>query len=137
MAGRSAKRKGTRVERDFVNKAKSQGLDSHRVPGSGAFIGLPGDIYIEGQRCECKARKNGFAMMERWLKGNDVLLLKPDFKPEMVVMWWDDWIQMLKELKEYREFLLGPISAVSTKEEAEEIKDLEGGFDGQDPTEQH
>ena len=105
MPGRSAKRKGTRVEREFVNIAKAEGLDAHRVPGSGAFEGLPNDVVIEGHRCECKARKNGWATMERWIAGSDALLLKPDRSPSMVVMWWDDWIQMLKELKDYRDGL--------------------------------
>lgn len=109
MPGRSAKRKGTRVEREFVNQAKAEGLDARRVPGSGAFAGLPGDCYIEGLRCECKARKTGWATMEKWIAGNDVLLLKPDRSDAMVVMWWKDWVQMLKELKELREAFDGKI----------------------------
>ena len=102
MGGKSAKRKGTRVEREFVNQAKAEGLEARRVPGSGAFAGLPGDAYIEGLRCECKARKNGWATMEKWIDGNDVLLLKPDNKDAMVVLWWKDWVKQLREIKDLK-----------------------------------
>ena len=40
--------------------------------------------------------------MEKWIDGNDVLLLKPDNKDAMVVLWWKDWVKQLREIKDLK-----------------------------------
>lgn len=81
------KRKGTRVEREIASFFDGISfVRSARIPGSGAFDGLPGDLRIEihnGSRWvkwggESKARKDGFKTLDRWLGEMDVLFLKPD-----------------------------------------------------------
>ena len=46
MSGRSAKRKGSRVEREIVKLLNDDGIDAHKQPLSGALDGWKGDIKI-------------------------------------------------------------------------------------------
>ena len=88
--GRMSKRKGDRIEREIVNLLKEADIHAERVPLSGAVGGsFAGDILIEGiYRAEVKARASGggFATIERWKGENDVLFLKRDRQPPVVVM---------------------------------------------------
>jgi len=108
MSGRSAKRKGSRVEREIVKLLNDDGIDAHKQPLSGALDGWKGDIVIDlgdtapgissedlmcGREsielvCEVKARANGqgFSTLEKWLGTNDLLFLKRDRTEPMVAM---------------------------------------------------
>ena len=90
MAGKKHRRKGDRVEREIVHLLRSHGIEAERVPLSGAAGGsFSGDVLIAGAyRAEVKARSNGegFRMLEAWLEGSDLLILKRDRRPPMVVM---------------------------------------------------
>ena len=48
-------------------------------------------------RVEVKARKNGggFALIERWLEGNDMLIVKSDRKEPLVVLPWNVYGQLI------------------------------------------
>lgn len=88
--GRSAPRKGTRVERELVQQLCELGLPCSRVPLSGAVGGAwSGDILIElGNRVhkiEVKARRE-FRTLHGWLTGADLLVLKADRQPSLVVL---------------------------------------------------
>ena len=90
MSGRSAKRKGTRIEQVLVRQLLELGLICSRVPLSGAAGGeFSGDIRLEllghVYRVEVKARRE-FRTLHSWLTGNDLLLLKADRQPPLVVL---------------------------------------------------
>jgi len=89
-----SKQKGTRIENLIVRLHNDEGLPCERVPLSGSIGGkYSGDIVIGGIdnpifRGEVKARKNGagFAVIERWLEGNDLIYLKRDRVEPFVCM---------------------------------------------------
>ena len=97
-----SKNKGSRVERELVLKHKRQGIPCLRVPLSGGGS-ISGDLLIGPQqeyRAEVKARKNGagFAVLEKWLKGNDLLILKKDFSEPFVAMTWQMYVELMQPL---------------------------------------
>ena len=101
MASRS-KNKGTRVERELATAHKRQGIPCIRVPLSGGGS-ISGDLLIgphQEYRAEVKARKTGagFAVLEGWLKGNDLLILKKDFSEPFVAMTWQMYIELMQPL---------------------------------------
>jgi hypothetical protein len=88
--GRSAKRKGDRVERELVRLLCELGLPCWRVPLSGAAGGeLSGDIHLEllgrTHKVEVKARHE-FRTLHGWLAGADLLLLKADHRDPLVIV---------------------------------------------------
>lgn len=95
---KSSRRKGNRVESLIVSMHQDAGVVARKVPLSGAMPGYPGDVIVADHfRCEVKARKNGagFAVIERWLDGNDMLFLKRDRQKPIVVMDWDTYVQFI------------------------------------------
>jgi hypothetical protein len=107
--------KGARVEREMVHKLlEISGVEAQRVPLSGAAGGqFSGDIVIDLQRsdkdgkrkdirlvAEVKARRNGsgFAVLEKWLGDNDLLLLKKDRTNPTVAMPWKTFRKLIKAL---------------------------------------
>ena len=98
----TSKNKGSRVERELVLKHKRQGIPCIRVPLSGGGS-ISGDLLIgphQEYRAEVKARKTGagFAVLEGWLKGNDILILKKDFSEPFVAMTWQMYIELMQPL---------------------------------------
>jgi Holliday junction resolvase len=102
MSGRSAKTKGTRVERELVQKLEAEGVTAWRVPMSGSLGGsLSADIKIgkdRGFSVEVKARAGGggFSTIEKWLGNNQALFLKRDRQEPMVVLEWEMFIELIK-----------------------------------------
>ena len=100
MSGRSAKTKGTRVERELVQKLEAEGVTAWRVPMSGSLGGsLSADIKIgkaRGFSVEVKARGGGFSTIEKWLGNNQALFLKRDRQEPMVVLEWEMFIELIK-----------------------------------------
>jgi hypothetical protein len=105
MPGKSARDKGNRGERKVTKLYEHLGLESHRVPMSGAASGFPGDVRTRfpdlggGYRpqwiSEVKARAGGWVVLRRWLGNNDELVLLPDGEAPMVVHPWSRWAQVL------------------------------------------
>ena len=91
-----SKRKGSRVERELVKALQAAGVDALRVPLSGAVEGFKGDILLGDKVAEVKTRKNGegFAVIERWLADNDYLFLKRDRNSPLVVMAWEEFLDL-------------------------------------------
>lgn len=85
MSGRRSKRKGYRVEAGLVKLLESWGLSAHRGDG---HVGRDVIVTIDGAnyRVECKGRGDGFKLLRRWLKGNDMLWLKPDYDDGLFVI---------------------------------------------------
>ena len=110
MGGKMSRDKGARVERELVNKLKEAGIDAKKVPLSGAVEGYKGDIALSrlGEPfaekvsidwiAEVKARKNGegFKTLEGWLGENDVLFLKRNNANPIVVLTWDNFVELVK-----------------------------------------
>ena len=94
--GRSQKEKGSRREREFANLIGGQ-----RVPLSGAakHVGEAhtGDVEGLGLRFECKARKDGFKTIYKWLEedGIDALALKADRRGWLVVVPVERFLQLM------------------------------------------
>ncbi|TXH52878.1 MAG: hypothetical protein E6Q97_14530 [Desulfurellales bacterium] len=97
MSGRASKRKGSKIEREFVELHRALGLDAKRVPLSGAAAGWKGDIkvIVRGREItgEVKARGDGsgFKTLKRWLGENDALFLREDRADGMVVLPMRTW----------------------------------------------
>lgn len=107
--GRASKRKGTRVEYEMVLLHKEMGLSIKRIPLSGSAKVLGdeyagdlrltlGDLELRG---EVKARKsgNGFKTLESWIQESDLLFLKQNYKPPLVVLTWKTWQALIKHIK--------------------------------------
>lgn len=99
MSGRSAKRKGDRVEREIVDLHRAIGLDARRVPLSGSVAEYPGDVIVElpdgPLQLECKARRDGFATLRAWLGSSDALVIRPDRDEPYVVLPWRTWARVV------------------------------------------
>jgi len=96
-AGRRTK--GSRVERMLVEAHIANRIPAKRVPLSGAQPGWEGDILIADRlRAEVKARRagQGFKVILRWLGDNDLLFLRQDRTPPLVVMDWDLYLRMME-----------------------------------------
>ena len=103
--GKMSRDKGSRREREIVNKLLASRIDAARVPLSGAAGGrFSGDIdlYIRGKEnaalvAEVKARANGegFKTIETWLGENDLLFLWRDRKDPLVVLPFDNFVEIV------------------------------------------
>ena len=125
QVGNRNKKRGTRIEREFVNKLKEEGIPAWRVPLSGAIGGpLNSDIKIGPQKewdVEVKGRKGGagFTQIEKWLKGNEFLFLKRNHADPMVTMEWKVFVDLMKTYLDYSEEL-------DQRAHAKEKEDAEG-----------
>jgi len=92
MAGRRSKQKGSRLERDFAKR-----IGGERVPLSGAAGGsYTGDVKGLGLLWECKARKDGFKQLYKWLDSDvDALAIKSDRKEWLVVVPLEKFLELL------------------------------------------
>ena len=102
--GKFSRDKGNRVEREFVNKLKNEGIPACRVPLSGAAGGdFTGDLHVDWHKrrliAEVKCRKggNGFKSIQHWLGSNDLLFLKSDRNEPLVVMPWGMFLELATE----------------------------------------
>lgn len=89
------------MERTCVLLANSFGLQSERVPLSGAAGGsYVSDITIRVlgllKRFECKWRGDGFKELYKWLDGNDGVIVKADGKPLLMVVKYEDWLRLVE-----------------------------------------
>lgn len=95
MSGARHKQKGSRREREIVERLKKVGVPAQRVPLSGAALGLfSGDVSFnvleKGRTAEVKARANGegWKTIKEWLGKNDALFLIEDRSEPLVVLPW-------------------------------------------------
>ena len=104
MSGRKSQQKGYRNERGFVHRMNERGMTAQRMPLSGALGGeFGGDIKLwtifREWRVECKARKDGFREMYKWLEPEniDFLSLKANNRPGLIVMTEDTFAKLIAE----------------------------------------
>jgi hypothetical protein len=89
--GKASRDKGLRTERLIVKLLQDAGIAGERVPLSGSAGGrYSSDVTfpICGRewRAEVKCRAAGFKQLYDWLQGNDVLIIKGDRLPPLVVL---------------------------------------------------
>ena len=110
MSGARHRQKGSRIERELVERHKNISVHAERYPLSGASrfrdSGHDIDIYPFGRDAapfvaEVKARKNGsgFAQLEKWLGEYQVLFLRRDRADPLVLLPWDTWEALLEKLR--------------------------------------
>jgi hypothetical protein len=94
MSGRRSKQKGNRTEREFAKL-----IGGERVPLSGAVGGkYSGDVIGLGLTWECKARKDGFKQLYKWLDSeSDALAIKADRKEWLVVVPLSKFQELIQE----------------------------------------
>jgi Holliday junction resolvase len=79
------------MERAIVRILQENGFPAERVPLSGAARGrFGGDVSLPllgvDYRVEMKTRANGFRELYAWLDGADLLIVRADRKPPLVVI---------------------------------------------------
>jgi Holliday junction resolvase len=89
--GRSPRQKGNRAERALVKYLQDRGLAAERVPLSGSAGGrYCGDLTIPilgiDRCCEVKVRGAGFAQLYTWLTDRDLLIVRADRSPPLVII---------------------------------------------------
>jgi len=101
--GRAARDKGQRVEYKVLHRLQDAGIPAEKLPLSGQLGGkYRGDLMVaDSFRAEVKARKSGegFAVLERWLGGHDLLLLVRDRQLPLAVMEWSTLVALLRAYK--------------------------------------
>jgi Holliday junction resolvase len=95
--GKSQRNKGYRGEYNLVKMLKEQGVEAKRVPLSGATDFQKGDAIINEMKAEIKSRKSGFKRIYDWLENVDLLFIKADRKPYLVVMPLEKFIKLVKK----------------------------------------
>lgn len=91
--------KGKRAEYQVRDRFQRLGLRAERVPLSGSSRLLKGDVALSGGlKVEVKSRKDDFRRIYRWLKDSDILVLKSDRKPYLVVMTFEALENLIKEV---------------------------------------
>ena len=107
--GARHRRKGTRIEREIVDRHKALGIHAERYPLSGAShfrgSGHDIDVYALGRDktplvAEVKARANGagFSTLEKWLGDYDALFLRRNGTEPLVLVPWRTWARILGEV---------------------------------------
>lgn len=93
------KEKGSRFEREIVDKARLRELEANRVPLSGSASGFKGDVHIKIGRetwiIEAKKRASGFKFLYQHLEGADVLVVAEDRNRALAVLDLEDFLDLL------------------------------------------
>lgn len=124
MKARSAKAKGSRLERLVAGEYRRIGIEAKRMPLSGAFSHLKADIFkpvYDGWHDECKNQET-VKLKEWWSqatstcgKSEPVLHISANFRPVITVMRTDKYIDLLKELDETGQRFLHKVEKLTKK----------------------
>jgi Holliday junction resolvase len=100
---RSAKAKGTKLEKWVASMLEGLGVSARRQPGSGIYRDFPHDVQmnLNGNRfiVECKARKEPPKVLDGWLGGANVLVVKADRAEPRVYMPWSMFAHLVHEAR--------------------------------------
>jgi len=106
----SKKAKGSRLERRVAQLIRQKGLDkgASRMPLSGAFWSLPGDVYTKlAVTFECKNTERhkiwqewSQAVSQKRLATDPVLVISGNNRPILAVMDIDYYLNLLLEVKQ-------------------------------------
>ncbi len=91
IKARSAKAKGTKLEKYVESEFSKIGWRARRQPGSGIYQSFPHDVAVESPSgdeyiVECKSWKHGWRTGEKALGAADILVIKKDFGEPFVYM---------------------------------------------------
>ena len=100
-----SKDKGSREERAVVDLLRSMGYEAQRTLEAGARSDGTNTYDIDwfrdkdGAACigECKVRKDGFALIYRWLGENDFLTIRADRKERLYVLPERFFVELIKK----------------------------------------
>lgn len=106
MKARSAKAKGTRLEKWTMDQLRSIGITARKQPGSGIFQDFPHDVYAElpdGRFVvECKSWKHGWRTGDKAMGQADCLVMKRDYATPAVYMSWEFFARLIGLAQEGR-----------------------------------
>ena len=116
MKPRSAKAKGTLLEKQVSAALSDAGARSRRQPGSGVYSDFPADVYAEipllgPVLIECKSHKSPLATIRRWLGKATVLVHKANHEEPLVTMPLRVYTQMVAQLARAEQVLDSEIPA--------------------------
>lgn len=109
MKARSAKAKGSKLERKVAEEYRRIGIEARRMPLSGAFTHLKADIFKpvkDGWHDECKNQetvnlRDWWAQTTRTCGQNEPALhISANFRPIITAIWSDTFDNMLIELSD-------------------------------------
>ena len=111
MKPASAKQKGSRLERRCASDLRSKGLDKNakRMPLSGGFSHLKGDIYTSlPVHFECKNQER-VQFWKFWeqceqqcpMAQTPILVISGNYRPIRVVMRWEDYLNYEIAMRQY------------------------------------
>jgi hypothetical protein len=100
---RLSRSKGARVERELVHLHHDAGVPACKDSRTG-YTG-PDLTIAETFSAEVKSRKTGegFATLERWLGKCDLLFLKRDRQPPLVLLPWKTYLQLMTAYTQHKE----------------------------------
>jgi hypothetical protein len=89
--GARSRRKGARAEVALVNLLQAAGFSAEKVPLSGASHGrFGGDVSVPllgiDRRVEVKVRADGFRELYKWINGADLLVVRSNHHPPLVIL---------------------------------------------------
>ena len=105
MKAKSAKAKGSRLEKWVVDALRGLGISARKQPGSGVFQSFPHDVFAEVPGVgrvivECKSWKNGWRTGDKALGQADLLVIKRDYGEPCVYMTFKTFEQFVAAAKE-------------------------------------
>ena len=124
MKARSAKNKGSRLERQVAGEYRRIGIEARRMPLSGAIPHLKADIYKpvhDGWHDECKNQET-VKLKEWWHqasstcgKSEPVLHISANYRPIITAIRSDKYYDMLLELDQSDQRFMHKQKKVTTK----------------------
>jgi len=87
MAGNKSRDKGAREERHIAELLGASKVSRMRKPGHD--LEMP-----DGRTVEVKIQANGFKQLYKWLSPVDLLVVRADRQPALVVMRLEDWMKL-------------------------------------------
>jgi Holliday junction resolvase len=105
MKPRSAKAKGTLLEKRVMLDLQRAGAAARKQPGSGIYSAFPADVYAEipligPVLIECKSHKSPLATIRKWLGKATVLVHKANFEEPLVTIPLAHYCELVSHLAE-------------------------------------
>jgi len=100
---RSAKAKGSRLEKAVQMALQEAGAQARKQPGSGIYSAFPADVFAEIPGLgpiliECKSHKSPLATIRKWLGKATVLVHKADGEEALVTVPLSHYCEMVRLL---------------------------------------